>query len=196
MPIDLVPLIFGLAFVAATAARSLWLRVSTGFNPYVVNHQDPLLGFLAQVFAAIAMSLLAYFAAMFFWPGFEAKVGMLNWMKTDATQTASMAIMSAMIIWTSYAQFAMGNSWRIGIPDQAQPLRTDGPFSTSRNPIFLGMLVFVAGMTLWSPSAVTLTLLASSYIALEVQIRCEEAFLERNLGQPYKDYCARVRRWI
>ncbi len=72
-------------------------------------------------------------------------------------------------IWTGYAQFSMGNSWRIGIPQgDAPPVRTHGPFAVSRNLIFLGMLAFVFGMTLWSPSAVTIALLVAAYIALEV----------------------------
>jgi hypothetical protein len=53
------------------------------------------------------------------------------------------------------------------------------------------MLAFVVGLTLWSPSAVTLALLAASYIALEIQIRGEEAFLERMHGAAYRAYCAR-----
>lgn len=104
--------------------------------------------------------------------------------------------MAAAIAWTGYAQFAMGSSWRIGIPEKATALRTAGPFAISRNPIFLGMLAFVAGLTIWSPSAVTLSFLAATYISLEVQIRSEEAFLERAHGQAYRDYRARVRRWI
>ena len=63
-------------------------------------------------------------------------------------------------------------------------------------PIFLGMLIFVAALTLWSPSVVTVALLVASYIALEVQIRSEETFLENAHGEAYRAYCARVRRWL
>ena len=105
--------------------------------------------------------------------------------------------MGAATAWTGYAQFSMGNSWRIGIPQgEAPPLRTRGPFAISRNPIFLGMLLFVFGMTLWSPSAVTIALLVASYVALGVQIRGEEIYLARMHGEAYRNYCARVRRWI
>jgi protein-S-isoprenylcysteine O-methyltransferase Ste14 len=37
---------------------------------------------------------------------------------------------------------------------------------------------------------------AAAYVSLEVQIRSEEAFLERAHGQTYRDYRARVRRWL
>jgi protein-S-isoprenylcysteine O-methyltransferase Ste14 len=58
------------------------------------------------------------------------------------------------------------------------------------------MLAFVAGMVLWSPSVVTVTFLAATYISLEVQIRSEEAFLERVHGEAYRAYRTRVRRWL
>jgi protein-S-isoprenylcysteine O-methyltransferase Ste14 len=91
----------------------------------------------------------------------------------------------------------MGKSWRIGI-DQAETLelRTQGLFAVSRNPIFLGMLGLVVGLAIWSPTAVTVAALAVSYVALEVQIRAEEAYLERTLGDPYRAYRARTPRWL
>ena len=58
------------------------------------------------------------------------------------------------------------------------------------------MLTFVFGMCLWSPSAVTLALLAATYVTLEVQIRGEEVFLARAHGDTYRAYRERVRRWL
>ena len=88
-------------------------------------------------------------------------------------------------------------SLRVGIPSgEMLPLRTHGPFAVSRNPIFLGMLLFVLGLTLWSPSAPTLAFSVATYISLEVQIRGEEAWLEAQHGDVYRAYRARVRRWL
>ena len=192
----LTPLAFGLAFVAVTAARSLWLRRTAGVNPYVIDHKDPLLRFVAYVFLAVALGMAAYFFALTVWPQSEQSLGLLAWAKTQTTQAASLVLMSVGVAWTGYAQFAMGESWRIGIPTEAPPLRTTGPFALSRNPIFLGMLLFVTGLTLWSPSAVTLTMLVAAYISIEVQIRCEEVFLEQRHADAYRQYRAQVRRWI
>jgi len=192
----MTPLLLGLAFVGVTLARSFWLWRSAGVNPYVIDHHDPLHRFVAHVFAVVVALLLVYCAALAFWPGLEQGLGLLTWAAGDATRLAGAGLMSVAIVWTGYAQFAMGKSWRIGIPSEAPPLRTDAAFSVSRNPIFLGMLAFVAGMALWSPSVVTVTLLAATYISLEVQIRSEEAFLERVHGEVYRAYRARVRRWF
>lgn len=193
----LTPLLFGLAFIAVTAVRSLWLRRSAGINPYVIDHSDPTHRFIATVFFAIVAGLSLYFACIAVWPGFEDAAGRLDWMAGEFTRRLSIALMAIATAWTAYAQFAMGNSWRIGIPQgAAPPLRSNGPFAVSRNPIFLGMLIFVLGMTLWSASAVTIGLLVAAYLALEVQIRGEESFLERAHGEAYRIYRARVRRWI
>lgn len=192
----MTPLLFGLAFVAVTLARSFWLWRTAGVNPYVIDHHDPLHRFVAGVFVVVVVGLLAYAAALAFWPGVEQALGLLSWAAGDVARWVAAGLMGVSIVWTGYAQFAMGKSWRIGIPSEAPPLRTDAAFAVSRNPIFLGMLGFVAGMTLWSPSAITVALLAATYIALEVQIRSEEAFLERVHGEAYRAYRARVRRWL
>jgi len=193
---DMTPLLLGLAFVGVTLARSFWLWRTAGVNPYVIDHHDPLHRFVAHVFGVVVAGLLGYCAVLAFWPGLEQWLGLLTWASSDVVRWAGAGLMVLAIVWTGYAQFAMGKSWRIGIPSEAPPLRTDAAFSVSRNPIFLGMLAFVAGMTLWSPSAVTVTLLAATYISLEVQIRSEEAFLERVHGEAYRAYRARVRRWL
>lgn len=193
---DMTPLLFGLAFVGVTLTRSFWLWRTAGVNPYVIDHHDPLHRFVAHVFAVVVVGLLAYCVALALWPGLEQGVGLLTWASGDVARWTGASLMAAAVVWTGYAQFAMGKSWRIGIPSEAPPLRTDAAFSVSRNPIFLGMLAFVAGMTLWSPSVVTVTLLVATYISLEVQIRSEEAFLERVHGEDYRVYSARVRRWF
>jgi protein-S-isoprenylcysteine O-methyltransferase Ste14 len=193
---SLTPLLFGLGFVALTAARSLWLRLFAGVNPYAIDHGDPLHRFVAHVFFAVIAGLFGYFAAIARWPAAEMQLGLITGIAGEPAQWSGFVLMALGTVWTAYAQFSMGSSWRIGIPDEAPPLRTNGPFALSRNPIFLGMLTFAVGMTLWSPSAVTVTLLVAAYIAVEVQIRGEEAFLERMHGEAYRAYCMRVRRWI
>ena len=182
--------------VAVTFARSLWLWRTEGVLAYVVDHGDPLHRFMAKVFMAVTAGLFVYVASIAIQPELELASGLVVWASGEAMRATGIAIMALAIVWTGWAQFAMGSSWRIGIPETATALRTSGPFALSRNPIFLGMLVFVVGLTVWSPSAVTLAFLAAAYISLEVQIRSEEAFLERAHGQAYRDYCARVRRWI
>ena len=76
-------------------------------------------------------------------------------------------------------------------------LVTDGFYKISRNPMYLGMVIALIGM------AVRLGSL-SAFIPIPVfiiwirrhYIEREEVFLEGIFGQQYRDYKARVRRWL
>jgi len=74
---------------------------------------------------------------------------------------------------------------------------TTGIHGWSRNPIYLGMfLVYVGiGIAVRSPSIVILTLPLAIIIHYGVIAR-EEAYLERRFGDEYRNYKARVRRWV
>lgn len=197
MTFSTTPLLLGLVFVAVTTLRLVWLQRTAKTSAYVIDHSDRTHRFIAHVLFGVGGGLLLYFAAIAVWPNVESYVGRLDWAISDVTRIASVALMVFAIAWTAYAQASLGTSLRVGIPQgEAPPLRTSGAFAVSRNPIFLGMLLFVVGLSLWSPSAVTIGLLIASYMAIEVQIRGEEAFLETAYGDAYRAYCARVRRWL
>jgi protein-S-isoprenylcysteine O-methyltransferase Ste14 len=67
----------------------------------------------------------------------------------------------------------------------------------SRNPIYLGMFLVYGGIgiAVRSPSILILTLPLAIVIRYGVIAR-EEAYLERRFGDAYRDYKARVRRWL
>jgi protein-S-isoprenylcysteine O-methyltransferase Ste14 len=91
----------------------------------------------------------------------------------------------------------MGVSWRIGIDETNKTdLITNGLFSISRNPIFLGILVSILGLFLALPNALSFALLLAIYIVIQVQVRLEEEFLKRTNESGYSQYCSNVRRWI
>lgn len=76
-------------------------------------------------------------------------------------------------------------------------LLTEGPFSLTRNPMYLGMAVQYVGLALLFNSlwAVLLLPVALMIVYLTV-IKREERYLERQFGKDYRAYKARVRRWI
>jgi protein-S-isoprenylcysteine O-methyltransferase Ste14 len=76
-------------------------------------------------------------------------------------------------------------------------LLTAGPYSFSRNPLYLGGNVFIflgAVLFLGSPSGVVLTAIAIA--ATDLMIRREERQLALKFGQEWISYKSRVRRWI
>ena len=81
-----------------------------------------------------------------------------------------------------------------------QPTRalvTTGIHGWTRNPIYLGMFLVYGGIgvAVGSPSILILTLPLAIAIRYGVVAR-EEAYLERRFGETYRDYKARVRRWV
>jgi protein-S-isoprenylcysteine O-methyltransferase Ste14 len=76
-------------------------------------------------------------------------------------------------------------------------LITSGPYSISRNPLYLGGNVFIffgAAVLLGSPSALVIT--AAHIPLVDLFIRREEKQLEKDFGQRWISYKTRVRRWI
>ena len=77
------------------------------------------------------------------------------------------------------------------------PLVASGPFALVRNPLYVGNIALWVGFALTARlvwlAPVILILLALEYHAI---VRWEEALLEARLGQAYRDYAARVPRWI
>jgi protein-S-isoprenylcysteine O-methyltransferase Ste14 len=95
----------------------------------------------------------------------------------------------------------IGNFSRAATPvptNQAtRALVTTGIHGWSRNPIYLGLFLIyggigIAGSSLW---ALILMLPLAITIRYGVVAR-EEAYLERRFGDAYRDYKARVRRWL
>jgi protein-S-isoprenylcysteine O-methyltransferase Ste14 len=74
---------------------------------------------------------------------------------------------------------------------------TSGVFQQSRNPIYLGMVLLCTGIAFLVDSLWLLGLVPLFAAILQKGvIEPEEAYLERNFGEEYLRYKARVRRWI
>jgi len=95
----------------------------------------------------------------------------------------------------------MSNFVRAGTPVPSnQPTRTlvtTGIHGWSRNPIYLGMLLFYLGVGVLLRGAWILVLLLPLIIALRYGVIAkEEAYLAGRFGDAYDDYKVRVRRWL
>lgn len=84
------------------------------------------------------------------------------------------------------------------IPDgQPSTLMENGLFAYSRNPIYLGMAIFLLGSALtvghiWALAIVPVFVL----LVRQIWIVKEEETLEAEFGQIYRNYKMRVRRWL
>jgi protein-S-isoprenylcysteine O-methyltransferase Ste14 len=72
-----------------------------------------------------------------------------------------------------------------------------GIYRFSRNPMYLGMALFSAGIAIFFESIAAVGLLVLVVIAIDrLVIAREERYLSRRFGPEYETYRAEVRRWL
>ncbi len=82
-------------------------------------------------------------------------------------------------------------------PNKASVLVTTGLYRFTRNPMYVGLLTILTGYAIWLGSLTPFLLLPVFYwLITNMQIKPEEAILEKKFGQEYLDYKSRVRRWL
>ncbi|MER3376720.1 MAG: isoprenylcysteine carboxylmethyltransferase family protein [Allomuricauda sp.] len=81
--------------------------------------------------------------------------------------------------------------------EKANSLVTNGIYKYSRNPMYLGMLLFLLAFGLMLGNAFN-TLLAAGFVYWmnHFQIKPEEEVLLEKFGQEYSVYCKLTRRWF
>ena len=82
--------------------------------------------------------------------------------------------------------------------EQASALLTSGVFAFSRNPIYLGLAVLLAGVIIAGirdPGALIMVPVFVLYIQ-RFQILPEERILRQVFGHQYTEYCQRTGRWL
>jgi protein-S-isoprenylcysteine O-methyltransferase Ste14 len=101
----------------------------------------------------------------------------------------------ALIGWALLALVKAGNDPRPDRPDAA--MVASGPFRISRNPIYLGFLLAMAGFALrWGDLWGWLALVAGHLLLDRLVVAREEAYLSTRFGAAYDAYRGQVRRWL
>lgn len=122
------------------------------------------------------------------------RIGAVHWIS---------AVVAGALILIGVTLFAAGaaNFSRAATPlptnQPARVLVTTGIYGWTRNPVYLGFfLIYIGtGIAVYSPWVLVLTLPMAIAIRYGVVAR-EETYLERRFGTTYRDYKARVRRWV
>ncbi|MGH7247891.1 MAG: methyltransferase family protein [Pseudomonadota bacterium] len=107
-----------------------------------------------------------------------------------------------LLIW-GYLQYHLAGAYRRrhggggpGLDRPPQRIVCEGPYRYTRNPMYLGHLIFMAGLTLTFRSWLALSILLLNLIWFHFRVRRDEEHLLRLFGTPYAEYCRRVKRWI
>ena len=96
-----------------------------------------------------------------------------------------------------YAQAKMKNSWRVGIDESSkEELITSGLFRLVRNPTYLGLFLLNFGVWIIWPTHLVSYLNIVFVLLFEIQVRCEEDFLEKLYGEEYLQYKKNSYRYL
>jgi protein-S-isoprenylcysteine O-methyltransferase Ste14 len=119
-------------------------------------------------------------------PLFLPEAALIRWTVGGGLIVVGIAIMAA----------GIRNFSRAATPVRSnQPVRAlvaAGIHAWSRNPIYVGMFLIYAGIGIAAGSPWVLVVIILRYVV----VAREEAYLERRFGDSYRDYKARVRRWL
>ena len=162
-----------------------WRR--TGDTPF--RGTDGMSGVMAMVLA-----LLAYLAG----PVLDVTDVVPRLVGARWLTGLGVALAVAGIAGTLWAQFAMGESWRVGVDtEERTALVTSGPFRWVRNPIYTAMLVFSVGLTLVVPNVASVAALVAIVSTLEYHVRAvEEPYLVRVHGTEYTRWASHAGRFL
>ena len=83
-----------------------------------------------------------------------------------------------------------------GLSVPPQRLVTEGPYRLVRNPMYLGHLIFLAGLALVLRSWIGAALFVAQVVWFQQRVVGDEARLAQLFGADYAAYAARVKRWI
>jgi protein-S-isoprenylcysteine O-methyltransferase Ste14 len=141
--------------------------------------------FLAAI--AVSVSLNAFYPLPWFAQPLSGILSAIGWL-----------MIAAFVVLNISAIRVMRRAGTTVRPDRATDhLVTEGPFSLTRNPLYLAGTTLVLGIGLVS-GIVWFLLLAvlAAFAVQKLAIEREERHLQARFGKTYADYAGRVRRWI
>ncbi len=102
-----------------------------------------------------------------------------------------------------YALYRLAGNFRIargkggpGIDVPPESLVIDGPYHYTRNPMYLGHLIFLLGLAVTFVSWLAVVLFLGHIHWFHRRVREDEVRLVARFGAPYTAYAAKVKRWI
>lgn len=107
------------------------------------------------------------------------------------------------LMFWGYLQYRLCGLYRIkwggggpGLETPPERLVSTGPYAYTRNPMYLGHLFFLTGLTLTLQSWLAAIITVGVAVWFHCRVLGDEKKLAVKLGRPYIDYMESVKRWI
>jgi protein-S-isoprenylcysteine O-methyltransferase Ste14 len=110
-----------------------------------------------------------------------------------AVRVLGLVVLLAATVFTIWARLALGTMWS-GAPavKRGHQLRTDGPYSITRHPIYTGMLGMLLGCLLVTGGGRWLVPFPVFLVLLEIKLHIEERLMRAEFPDDYPRYRQRV----
>ena len=176
------------------------LLYARGVHVLAVDWQRTPLQGVADLLALIVVIWWAYEAVAFSWPRSTHVVrGVLGAVLFDSVAVKLIGVLMVLagLVIFALALWSFADSWRIGIDRNAPgALVTSGIFAWTRNPIYIALDLIFSGTFLLQGRTIFLLLALALIALLHYEVRREEAYLTSAYGDTYREYCARVGRYV
>lgn len=113
-----------------------------------------------------------------------------------ALQISALAFWVAGFAFLYLGRFRMGDSFRLGTAREDTRLKTDGLFSLSRNPMYVGVYATIIAASLYTLNPVVILSGAFVVAVHHSIVLAEENHMQTVFGREYGEYCSRVKRYI
>ncbi|TMG34854.1 MAG: isoprenylcysteine carboxylmethyltransferase family protein [Chloroflexi bacterium] len=111
-------------------------------------------------------------------------------------RTAWIVVMAGgYFLYRSAGRYRAARAGGRGIASTPRVLVTGGPYAITRNPMYLGHLVFLAGLIGATRSPLAVALFSRQLARFRSRVAQDEDRLEQLFGDEYRAYRARVPRW-
>ncbi|WP_346856878.1 methyltransferase [uncultured Draconibacterium sp.] len=169
----------------------------TGVNPFQFSKEETAINYVGKAYKLISFMAFVTVLINAFIPEVMNYFNTVEYLQTNILYWLGFSLLYFSFIWIYIAQRNMDDEWRIGIDNKNKvKLITKGLFRISRNPIFFGIILMFVGLFLIIPNTITAIILFTGIIVIQIQVRLEEEFLLKELGEEYWNYRKKVKRWL
>jgi len=177
--------------------RGFLLYKRTGINPIKSRKKTGIEGYVENVLKFCFILIVVVILNFVFIENNYSLLIPITYLETSLIAYTGMALSMIGLVFGFVSQLQMGDSWRLGLNEnETTQLIDHGIYKFSRNPIYLGYLISNIGFFMLMPNAISLSILALSYVSIAIKIRLEENHLIKKNGLEYERYLKRVRRWF
>lgn len=188
--------VFFLLIGVLFTARALGLYARLGYSQIHYGNRGSGTWWNRQLFNLFRAAILGVCLGRIALP-IDAWLGIIPWLYQPPVLITGVGLLLVSFAMASYLQAYLHVDWRSGIDQEHPPaLVTSGPFSRSRNPTFIAIMLGQAGFFLALPSLFSLLCLIVGVVVVLRQAKAEEAALEKLYGEEYRRYRQQVPRWL